>query len=107
MSLPVVLLVPMRPASLERFADVSGTPRPAKGFTAYDSASRAGRRAVAQEPTHAKLAAGIWSVADLLRGDYKRHEYGPVILAFTLLRRLEPTRSTSDLDFGTIAADPS
>lgn len=39
----------------------------------------------------------IWSVADLLRGDYRRHEYGQVILPFTVLRRLDqliaPTRS--------------
>jgi type I restriction enzyme M protein len=42
------------------------------------------------------MAADIWQVADLLRGDYKRHEYGQVILPFTLMRRLdavmEPTR---------------
>jgi type I restriction enzyme M protein len=31
----------------------------------------------------------IWSVADLLRGDFKTHEYGQVILPFTVLRRLE------------------
>ncbi|WP_285593046.1 class I SAM-dependent DNA methyltransferase [Actinomycetospora sp. NBRC 106378] len=37
------------------------------------------------------MAAAIWSVADLLRGDYKRHEYGGVILPFTLLRRLDAT----------------
>jgi type I restriction enzyme M protein len=34
-------------------------------------------------------AAFIWSVADLLRGDYKQADYGKVILPFTLLRRLE------------------
>jgi type I restriction enzyme M protein len=38
----------------------------------------------------------IWSVADLLRGDYKPHEYGKVILPLTVLRRLdcvlEPTK---------------
>lgn len=42
-------------------------------------------------------AAFIWSVADLLRGDYKQSDYGKVILPFTLLRRLEcvlePTRA--------------
>lgn len=42
------------------------------------------------------MAADIWAVADLLRGDYKRHEYGQVILPFTVLRRLDsvmaPTR---------------
>ena len=31
----------------------------------------------------------IWGVADLLRGDFKAHEYGQVILPFTVLRRLE------------------
>jgi type I restriction enzyme M protein len=38
----------------------------------------------------------IWSVADLLRGDYKQSEYGKVILPLTVLRRLdcvlEPTK---------------
>jgi type I restriction enzyme M protein len=34
-------------------------------------------------------AAFIWSVADLLRGDYKRSEYGRVILPLTVLRRLD------------------
>ena len=47
-------------------------------------------------PKHQKMAADIWAVADLLRGDYKRHEYGGVILPFTVLRRLDavmaPTR---------------
>lgn len=47
-------------------------------------------------PSHTKMANDIWAVADKLRGDYKRHEYGQVILPFTLLRRLDavmaPTR---------------
>jgi type I restriction enzyme M protein len=33
------------------------------------------------------LSSFIWSVADLLRGDYKQSEYGKVILPFTVLRR--------------------
>jgi type I restriction enzyme M protein len=41
-------------------------------------------------------AAFIWSVADLLRGDYKQSEYGRVILPLVVLRRLdcvlEPTK---------------
>ena len=45
---------------------------------------------------NANLSAFIWSVADLLRGDYKQSEYGKVILPFTVLRRLdcvlEPTK---------------
>jgi len=31
----------------------------------------------------------IWSIADLLRGDYKQSEYGRVILPLTVLRRLD------------------
>ena len=42
-------------------------------------------------------AAFIWSVADLLRGDYKQSEYGKVILPLTVIRRLdcvlEPTKA--------------
>ncbi len=44
-----------------------------------------------------ETAAFIWSVADLLRGDFKQSQYGRIILPFTLLRRLEcvlePTRA--------------
>lgn len=36
-----------------------------------------------------QVAAFIWSVADLLRGDFKQSQYGRVILPFTLLRRLD------------------
>ncbi|MCE1226251.1 MAG: type I restriction-modification system subunit M [Geobacteraceae bacterium] len=35
------------------------------------------------------LSSFIWSVADLLRGDYKQSEYGKVVLPFTILRRLD------------------
>jgi len=39
----------------------------------------------------------VWGVFELLRGRYKRHEYGQVILPFVLLRRLdcilEPTKN--------------
>ena len=42
------------------------------------------------------LSSFLWSVADLLRGDYKQSDYGKVILPFTVLRRLdcvlEPTK---------------
>ena len=46
---------------------------------------------------HQALSSFIWSVADLLRGDYKQSDYGKVILPFTVLRRLdcvlEPTKA--------------
>jgi type I restriction enzyme M protein len=57
--------------------------------------------AVLRAPRHAvmadtNLSAFIWSVADLLRGDFKQSDYGKVILPFTVLRRLdcvlEPTK---------------
>ena len=45
---------------------------------------------------HQEKVSFIWSVADLLRGDYKQSEYGRVVLPFVVLRRLdcvlEPTK---------------
>lgn len=41
------------------------------------------------EQTPNNLAAYCWSIADLLRGDFKQSQYGRIILPFTLLRRLE------------------
>ena len=35
------------------------------------------------------LSSFLWSVADLLRGDYRQSDYGKVILPFTVLRRLD------------------
>ncbi|MCK8118502.1 type I restriction-modification system subunit M [Pseudoalteromonas sp. 2CM37A] len=50
-----------------------------------------------------QTAAFIWSVADLLRGDFKQSQYGRVILPFTLLRRLEcvlePTKDAVVAEF--------
>lgn len=40
-------------------------------------------------PHFSQMAAFIWSVADLLRGDFKQSQYGRIILPFALLRRLE------------------
>ncbi len=44
---------------------------------------------------HQALSSFIWSVADLLRGDYKQSEYGKVILPFTVLRRLDCVLETT------------
>ncbi|PAO90271.1 hypothetical protein BV581_21540 [Stutzerimonas stutzeri] len=45
---------------------------------------------------HSQTAAFLWSIADLLRGDFMQSQYGRIILPFTLLRRmecvLEPTK---------------
>jgi type I restriction enzyme M protein len=41
------------------------------------------------EQTPNNLASFCWSIADLLRGDFRQSQYGRIILPFTLLRRLE------------------
>ena len=54
---------------------------------------------------HQSLSAFIWSVADLLRGDYKQSEYGKVILPLTVLRRLDSVlESTKDTVLAEYAA---
>ena len=56
-----------------------------------------------------ELANLIWSVAELLRGDYKQADYAKVILPFTLLRRLEcvlePTKDAVLKEFAKRAAE--
>jgi type I restriction-modification system DNA methylase subunit len=44
---------------------------------------------MAQTGTIRNHAAFIWSVGDLLRGDYKQSKYGKVILPLTVIRRLK------------------
>jgi type I restriction enzyme M protein len=39
--------------------------------------------------TTTNLSSLIWSIAELLRNDYKQSDYGKIILPFTLLRRLD------------------
>ena len=45
---------------------------------------------------HSEISSFIWGTADLLRSNYKQHEYGDIILPFTVMRRLdvvlEPTK---------------
>lgn len=45
-----------------------------------------------------EISSFLWSIADLLRGDFKRHEYGQVILPFTVLRRLDCVLEQSKRD---------
>ena len=53
---------------------------------------------------HTELANHAWSVADLLRGDYKQSDYGKVILPFLVLRRLECVlESTREVVIETVA----
>lgn len=44
---------------------------------------------VQQFASFGEITSFIWSVADLLRGDYKQADYGKVILPLTVLRRLD------------------
>ena len=52
----------------------------------------------------------IWSLADLLRGDFKQAEYGKIILPFTVLRRLDcllaDTKPSILKQYETIKAQP-
>jgi type I restriction enzyme M protein len=34
-------------------------------------------------------ASFVWSIAEILRGDFKQSEYGKVILPFVVMRRLD------------------
>jgi type I restriction enzyme M protein len=42
-----------------------------------------------QFSTFSELSSFLWGIADLLRGDFKAHDFGKVILPFTVLRRLD------------------
>lgn len=35
------------------------------------------------------LGGFVWSIAEILRGDFKQSEYGKVILPFVVMRRLD------------------
>jgi type I restriction enzyme M protein len=52
-------------------------------------ATTTGRPTTPQPESIRNHAAFIWSVADLLRGDYNQSEYGKVILPLTVIRRLD------------------
>ena len=46
----------------------------------------------------------VWSIADQLRGVYKPHQYGDVILPMTILRRLDCVLAASRDQVAEIAA---
>jgi len=49
-----------------------------------------GERVVATNSTKVQnLGAFVWSIAEILRGDFKQSEYGKVILPFVVMRRLD------------------
>ena len=54
------------------------------------------------------LSSLIWSIAELLRGNYKQSDYGNVILPFTLLRRLDSVLApTKDAVLSVVNANKS
>jgi type I restriction enzyme M protein len=81
-------------------AAVAATAATARGATTAEAYLQDGRTSVTQPhdaATFRELTGFIWSIADLLRGDYKQADYGKVILPLTVLRRLdcvlEPTKA--------------
>lgn len=50
------------------------------------------------------LAGFVWGIAELLRGDFKRFEYGKVILPFVILRRLDCLLSETRTEVAKAAA---
>lgn len=63
------------------------------------------------DKSFSQAAAFLWSVADLLRGDFKQSQYGRIILPFTLLRRLEcvlaPTKAEVLAQYEKVKAMPA
>lgn len=57
---------------------------------------RRGRAWKGSGMNHSEISSFIWGTADLLRSSFKQHEYGDIILPFTVMRRLdvvlEPTK---------------
>ncbi len=55
------------------------------------------------------LSGFVWSIAEILRGDFKQSEYGKVVLPFTVLRRLDcilqPTKTAVLDTVKTLPAD--
>jgi type I restriction enzyme M protein len=80
------------PNRLHLSAPVVYPPR-SRQAAARSRRARTSRRRPPEDPrsdmSDTNLSAFIWSVADLLRGDFKQSDYGKVILPFTVLRRLD------------------
>lgn len=49
-------------------------------------------------------ASFIWSIAELLRGDFKQSDYGKIVLPFTILRRLDCILGATKSDVVELAA---
>jgi type I restriction enzyme M protein len=56
-------------------------------MNAQTRAKKAGRQVPSSQVQN--LSAFVWSVAEILRGDFKQSEYGKVVLPFVVMRRLD------------------
>jgi type I restriction enzyme M protein len=50
-------------------------------------------------------ASFIWSIADLLRGSFKAHQYGDIVLPFTVLRRLDAVLAPNKVEVLAVVRD--
>jgi len=83
--------------TIDAFCAFPAVPRQSRAAVAPDStippdsmtSASAPRTAADTRRADQGLSAFLWSVADLLRGDYRQSDYGKVILPFTVLRRLD------------------
>ena len=57
--------------------------------TKKSNGSATGSGYVRQFGSFSEASNFLWSIADLLRGDYKQYDHGKDILPFTVLRRLD------------------
>ena len=74
---------------VEPSSPVAELPARAEEATDPPAVTRVSARKDARDAEPRSLSGFIWSVAELLRGDYKPGDYGTVILPFTVLRRLD------------------
>lgn len=56
-------------------------------MSAQTRAKKAGRQVPSSQVQN--LSAFVWSIAEILRGDFKQSEYGKVVLPFVVMRRLD------------------
>jgi type I restriction enzyme M protein len=69
--------------------EINMPPETSSTPTKKSNGSATGSGHVRQFGSFSEASNFLWSIADLLRGDYKQYDYGKVILPFTVLRRLD------------------
>jgi type I restriction enzyme M protein len=95
---------PVEPTLSGSGSDVSGNGGDEPAGSVVEFRAR-GAAAVGQPVGFEDKVGFIWGVADLLRGDFKAHEYGQVILPIVVLRRLECALAPTKADVRSVAAN--